>query len=54
MHDWFPLKKNGVSWEQAAVELALLAEGSALAKMLADYAVMREQGKKEARRAAPG
>jgi uncharacterized protein YceK len=30
---------------QAAAELALLPEGSAIAEMLADYAVMREQGR---------
>ena len=29
----------------AAVELALLPEGSAFAEMLADYAVMREQAR---------
>ncbi|TCP58363.1 hypothetical protein EV663_1332 [Rhodovulum bhavnagarense] len=29
--------------EQAAEELALLPEGSAIAEMLSDYAVMREQ-----------
>ncbi len=30
---------------QAAEELALLPEGSAIAEMLADYAVMREQAR---------
>lgn len=31
--------------EQAAEELALLPEGSAVAEMLSDYAVMREQAR---------
>lgn len=31
--------------EQAAEELALLPEGSAIAEMLSDYAVMREQAR---------
>lgn len=30
---------------RAAEELALLPEGSAIAEMLSDYAVMREQGR---------
>jgi hypothetical protein len=37
------------SWEfqaRAADELALLPEGSAIAEMLADHAVMREQAHK--------
>lgn len=33
------------SHAQAAEELAQLAEGSAIAEMLADYAVMREQAR---------
>lgn len=31
--------------EQAAEELALLPEGSAIAEMLSDYAVMRQQAR---------